>query len=81
MVVTVKVAVVEFAAIVTLAGTAAEAVLLLDSVTSAPPAGAGPLSVTVPVEGVPPRTEVGLSETEVRVAAVTVKLAVRVVPA
>ena len=40
---------------VTLAGTDA-APLLLESVTCAPPAGAGPSSETVPVTGVPPVT-------------------------
>src|SRR6267143_3538618 len=33
---------------------------LLESVTCAPPAGAGPLSVTVPAEGFPPVTLAGL---------------------
>ena len=77
-VVTVNVAVVAFGAIVTLAGTLAAAVLLLPSVTSAPPAGAGPFSVTVPVDELPPRTDVGLKDTELSVAAVTVKVAVLV---
>jgi hypothetical protein len=78
-VVTVNVAVVAFGAIVTLAGTLAAAVLLLPSVTSAPPAGAGPLSVTVPVDEFPPRTDVGLSVTELSAAAVTVKVAAFVI--
>ena len=43
-------------ATVTLAGTVAVDVLPLDNDTTAPPAGAGPLSVTVPVEGLPPTT-------------------------
>ena len=80
LVVTVKVAVVAFAATVTLAGTCAAAVLLLDRVTTAPPAGAGPVSFTVPVEDVPPITEAGLKVTELTAAAVTVKLAVLVAP-
>ena len=80
LVVTVNVAVVEFAATVTLAGTWAAAVLLLDSVTTAPPDGAGPFNVTVPVEEVPPITEVGLRLTVLRVAAVTVKVADFVAP-
>ena len=73
-----NVAVVAFGAIVTLAGTLAAAVLLLPIVTSAPPAGAGPFSVTVPVDELPPRTDVELKDTELSVAAVTVKVAVLV---
>ena len=69
LVVTVKVAVVAFAATVTLAGTCAAAVLLLERVTTAPPAGAGPFNVTVPVEDVPPSTEAGLTLTEFSAAA------------
>ena len=80
LVVTVNVAVVAFAGTVTLAATWAAAVLLLDSVTTAPPAGAGPFNVTVPVEEVPPITELGLMVTELRVGAVTVKVPVLVVP-
>ena len=57
---TVKVALVLPAGTVTLEGTLAAA-LLLESVTSAPPAEAGPLSFTVPVEDPkgPPTTLVG----------------------
>jgi hypothetical protein len=80
LVVAVKVAVVAFAGTVTLAGTCAAAVLLLDSVTTAPPAGAGPVSVTVPVDPAPPGTVVGLSVSELSTAAVTVRLAVCVEP-
>ena len=80
LVVTVKVAVVAFAGTVTLAGTFAAAVLLLDSVTTAPPDGAGPVNVRVPVDEDPPIIEVGLKLTALRVAAVTVKLAVLVTP-
>jgi hypothetical protein len=79
VVATLNVAVVALGTIVTLVGTAAIAVLVLPSVTSAPAAGAGPLSVTVPVEVLPPRTEVGLNVRELRAAAVTVKLAAFVV--
>ena len=58
---TVKVALLLPAGTVTLAATLA-APLLLDSVTCAPPAGAGPLSVTVPVEDcTPPTTLEGCS--------------------
>ena len=60
----VNVALVEPAGTVTLVGTVATAVLLLDSVTTVPPDGAGLLNVTVPWEVVPPYTEVGLSVTD-----------------
>jgi hypothetical protein len=79
-VVIVKVAVAAPGATVTLAGTCAAAVLLLVRVTTAPPDGAGPVKVTVPVDDVPPITEVGLRVTEVSVAAVTVRVAVLVTP-
>jgi hypothetical protein len=52
---------------VTLEGTLAAPVLLLESMTWAPPAGAGPLSVTLPVEELPPVTFKGLSVSEERV--------------
>ena len=80
LVVTVNVAVVAPAATVTLPGTCAAAVLLLDKVTTAPPAGAAPLSLTVPVDDVPPFTEVGARLTVLRADEVTVKLAVLVAP-
>jgi len=61
---TVKVALVAPAGTVALEGTLA-APLLLESRTCAPPAGAGPLSVTVPVEDcMPPTTLVGFSVSE-----------------
>src|SRR6266699_4004782 len=66
LVLTVKVALVAPTGTVTLEGTVAAAVLLLESVTCAPPAGAGPLNVTVPVEEFPPATLVGFSESEER---------------
>src|SRR5712691_10866432 len=66
LVLTVNVALVAPGATVTLDGTLATVVLLLESVTCAPPVGAGPLSVTVPVEEFPPVTLVGFSESEER---------------
>jgi len=78
-VVTVNVAWVVPAGTVTLAGTLA-LVLLLDSAITAPPEGAGPLNVTVPVEGLPPRTDVGLRVSDTRVAGFTVKVTFLVVP-
>jgi len=79
---TVKVALVAPAGMVTLAGTVAALVLLLESVTCAPPAGAGAFSVTVPVEDPsgPPTTLVGLRVSEERTAGITVSDAVRVAP-
>src|SRR5712672_1049146 len=62
----VKVALAAPARTVTLEGTLAAA-LLLESVTWAPPAGAGPLSVAVPVEELPPVTVEGLSVSDDRV--------------
>ncbi len=60
----VKVALLLPAGTITLEGTLA-APLLLESVTCAPPAGAGPLSVTVPVEDCsPPMTLVGFKVSE-----------------
>ena len=79
LVATVNVAVVALAAIVTLAGTRAAAVLLLDRVTTAPPTGAGPFSVTVPIEEFPPLTEIGFPVMEFNVAGVTVNVVVWVV--
>jgi len=67
LVLTVNVALVAPAAIATLDGVLATFVLLLESVTTAPPEGATPLSVTVPVEEFPPVTLVGFTETEERV--------------
>lgn len=64
---------------VTLDGTVATDVLLLESATDTPPDGAAALSVTVPVELFPPLTLVGLSVSEERVtvppAVVMVKVA------
>lgn len=62
-VVTVNVAERVPAATVTLAGAVALAVLELVSVTKAPPVGATPFSVTVPVEVAPRMTLVGFRVT------------------
>jgi hypothetical protein len=67
------------AATVTVEGTVAAGSLLL-SATAAPPVGAGPFSVTVPVEPVPPVTLDGLKLKELGVtggvAGITVNEAV-----
>ena len=76
--VTVTVAVASFAATDTVAGTVATAVLLLVNVTIAPPLGAGPLSVTVPTDEVPPVTLAGFSVTEATPGGVTVIVTVAV---
>jgi hypothetical protein len=68
-------------ATVTLAGTDAAAVLLLDRVTTAPPVGAEPLRVTVPVEEVPPVTLAGFNDTEEIEFAVALKAATVASPA
>lgn len=63
---TVNVALVAPAETVTLAGTVAAA-LLSESVMTAPPDGAAPVSVTVPCEELPPTTLVGLTVNDERV--------------
>jgi hypothetical protein len=81
-VVTLKVALVAPAGTVTpLAGTLAAA-LLLESNTTAPPLGAGPFSVTVPVDvpSGPPITLVGFKVSEDTIGGSTVSVAVRVPP-
>jgi len=67
LVATVNVAVVAPAATVTLAGVLATVVLLLESVTAAPPDGAAAVKVTVPVDEFPPVTLVGFRLSEERV--------------
>lgn len=61
VVATLNVALVAPAATVTLAGTVATAVSLLDSVTTAPPAGAAAVKVAVPCDELPPITLAGFS--------------------
>src|SRR5919198_1522644 len=81
LVVMLNVALVAPAAIVTLAGTDA-AGLLLESATWAPPVGAGPSSVTVPVPalGLPPVTLAGLMPSEEITGGSTVSEALCVAP-
>ncbi len=62
-----NVALVAPAATVTLAGVLATVVLLLESVTAAPPAGAAAVNVTLPVDEFPPVTLVGFRVSEERV--------------
>jgi len=68
LVVAVKVALLAPEAMLTLAGTVAAAVLLLERVTTAPEDGAAALSVTVPWEVLLPTTLIGFSEREDSVA-------------
>jgi len=77
-VLTANVALVAPAATDTVDGTIAALGLLLERLTTAPPLGAGPLSVTVPEEELPPVTLVGFSvreETVGRGGGVTVSVA------
>ncbi len=80
MEVRVKVTVVLPAGIVTVAGTVPAAVLSELRATTNPPTGALPEIVTVPVEFVPPKTDVGLKVRVVTTGAVTVNVAVDVLP-
>jgi len=67
---------------VTLPGTVAAAVLLLERVITAPPVGAAALSVTVPWDVLPPITPIGFSANELSAkAVVTESGAVSVTPA
>jgi len=67
LVVTANVTLLAPAAIVTLAGVRATEVLLLESVTVAPPVGAAVLNVTVPVDDcTPPTTLVGFTVNDER---------------
>ena len=74
-VVIVKVALVAPAATVTVAGSLAATEVSL-SVTEYPPVGAAEAKVTVPVEEVPPTTDVGLTSRLATVGAVIVRVAV-----
>jgi hypothetical protein len=75
-VVTVNVAVVALAATVTEEGTVAFVVSDEPRLTTAPPGGAFPFKVTVPVELTPPLTVAGASKTDVMAAGLTVSTAV-----
>src|SRR5919108_2135457 len=84
---TVKVALVAPAGMVTLDGRDARLVLLRERTTTAPPAGAGPLRVTLPLEDcIPPTTLVGFRVSDERVTGgvtacgMTVSNAVRLAP-
>lgn len=81
LLVTLKVAEAEPAGTVTLPETVATEVLLLARVTSVPPAGDGPVRVTVAVDDAPPITAVGFSTRDdgVTGTGVTVRVAVRTV--
>ena len=80
-VVTMNVAELPPAATVTLAGTLATVGWLLDSATTVPPAGALPLSVTVPVEELPAFTVEGESVNDDATGGLRVTAVVFVMPA
>ena len=77
---TVNVVLVKPPAIVTLGATVATAGSLLESATTAPPAGAGPFSATVPIEEAPAVTLGGLRLSEDTVGGVTMRTALRATP-
>jgi len=69
------------AATVTLGGSTTKGVEVSDAkATTVPPVGAGPFSVTVPVEDVPPRTEVGFTVRPAGTGAVTLSVAIAELP-
>jgi hypothetical protein len=77
LVVTVNVALVLPEGIVTPnSGTCARSGLLLFSDTLAPPGGAGPFNVTVPIDDDPPTTELGFSVSDLRVGELTLRVVV-----
>jgi len=66
---------------VTVFGTVATVVKELERLTTTPALPAGPFRVTIPVEGLPPVTAVGLRLSEVSITGLIVKIAVRVLVA
>jgi hypothetical protein len=74
LVVIMKLALVLPAGTVAFAGTRATEVLLLDNDTTIPPLGAGPLSVTVPVEVFPPTMVEGLEDMDISAGRFTVRV-------
>jgi len=74
-----KVMLLVLASTVTFAGTVTAA-LLLCSETRMPPVGAGPVRVTVPVDGLPPTTDVGFTLTAESAGGLTVSVAVALTP-
>ena len=82
LVLTVKVVLVAPAGMVAVDGTLAADGLLLERLICAPPPGAGPFSVTVPVEDPsgPPVTLVGLRVRDETINGTTVSVAVCVAP-
>ncbi len=83
LVVTLKLAEVSPASNVTVKGTVAKLVLLLDKFTTSPPAGAAAVRVTVPIDRNPPRILLGLRARFARAAdgcGLTVNAVERVTP-
>jgi len=80
LVVTVNVALLLPAGIITEPGTWATLVLLLVMLTATPDGGAAPFRVKVAVDDVPPFTVLGLRPNELSAAIVTVSVVVRFTP-
>ena len=75
-----KLALVLPAGTVTDGGTVATAVSLLARATAAPPAGAAILSVTLPVDAVPPVTAAGFTLSAMDIVGITASREVAVAP-